>query len=699
MSWLKRLISKATIDSWVGTEYDEWFGRTGEAPSTKSQTAALNSNRGWVFDCVNLRSNRVSTADIEFYIEDGDEIVPVTEQQFKFMKTWNNPNPLFSRRMMVELVQSHLDLTGEGYILKVRDSVGFPTELWPIKPTGCELKYERGVYYFEVDTPDGKQNFPQEDIIYLRYADPANHFRGRSPLQAKGLQYDIDLAVEEYHWNMFNRGGFFHYALTTDQSVTKTQADGIKNQWMASLNTTAKRFRPPVLGKGLNVTQLSQSALDLGTKDTSEGMMNKILAAYVVPKALLGMLEGIMRSNLEGAEYAFAKGAIEPALDTWSDGLLPHIQMLDPRIKIRFKSTVPKDRELMLAEAEGLARMGAISVEEIRETFGYDPDFRSGDTVLVQFNVMPSIRNAKTKGGDTGTNVDKTLLTPSTIPAIEPVTDGGKFTKAFWTPERKDTYQKAFEQETEAKEKRWPPVISTWIDPWEEELLEIVEEEVKAAEAKYAGWGIARVRADYVVKQPDTDELTENILKGAGPLHVLDYREAGEEAIDFLGLQIQFDMDSPDVVRYLGDKTRNFASEQVARLSEEFDEILKGGVIEGQTTQEISAVIKERMGWESEGYRADRIARTEVISASNQARQDAFEQAGVELKSWSSSRDALVRDTHVAADVQYSANPIPVREEFVLQSGATGNPCNTGVAAEDINCRCSLRPEVAEEDE
>lgn len=668
-------------DQLLSTDFDEFFGRTVRKHRTiKSDSQALKSNRGVVYDCTNLIGNRISSTELEFYYEKDGEDVPLTEDQFKFIRVWNNPNPLFSRRAMKKVVQIHQELTGEGYIYKARNMSGMVEQLWPIIPTEINLKYERGEYYFEHQTVSGKERYPLNDVIYLRDANVTSMLNGYSPLQAKGVEYDINAEIKRYHLDLFESDAWFPYALSTDQTVTKPQADMIKAGWVESRKEG--RNTPPVLQKGLSLTQLKQSALDLGVQDVTNQTRDDILMAFSIHISMLGKSEGILRANLDAIETQFAKNVLLPRLDTWKDGIQPTITELDPRVKIRFKNIVPKDKEAILKETETMIRNGLLSIEEGRERHGYNPDFRPGDTVLVPINMFPA-----TTGGNGQRAIDVTPI--KSLPK-----------KKEWDQERKDAYQKKFEMDTEAREKRWLPQIKKWVSVWEKEALRYAREELKAASDKYNGWGVARVRADYkesITKQPDTTRIEELILTSAGKLHRLDFQEAGEEAIAFVGVDITFNMDAPEIVRYLGEKTRNFASEQTRRMANELESILRTGVTDGQTIIEITDKIKEVMEWESEGYRAARVARTEVISASNRARTEGFTQAGVKRRSWSSSRDMNVRDTHLDADARTSSNPIGINEDFVLSSGARGpEPGSMSEAGENINCRCTTRPELEE---
>ena len=686
---------KKGVETWGDSRFDDWFGRSTKGiPGIKSSRAALQSYRAWVFIAVSLISNRTSVAELDLFIKKGDEEVPVTEEQFKFLNVWENPNPLYSGTMLRKVAQEYLELAGEAFILKIKNNMGFPEQLWPLRPDMVELKFNDGIGYFEYTSDKGTRRYEIDDIIYLRYADPRDPLRGYSPFQATGMQYDIDMSIDAYQKTMFESGAYFNWGLSTDQSMSESQITSMREGIYNAVKNLKDKFKPLVFQKGLKPFQLQKNALDLGTAATSEQMRDKILATYGVPKALVGMLEGIQRANLEGTEFVFSKGQIEPRLTTWANALKPTLKALDPRIQVRFKSTVPLDREMRRKDAESMQGMGALSVEETREIFGFDPDFPKGHTVLVPFNMM-------------AVTADKTvLIDTSDIGAVIGPSGGGlvkvgsspnsppvHLSKSFWTPEKKDLYQKQFEDETEARERRWMPPIKRWASKWEKEGLRIIELEATAAGAKYAGWGIARVRADYKVKQQVPDEIVTIILESSGKLHTIDFKEAANEALAFVGVTDPFNMENPAVVEFLKTRTRRFTDELSIRYADDLEAILQEGIVEGQTVAEISNTFKEMMGWEKEGYRAERIARTEVISVSNKARHDSYIEAGVPKKSWSSARTGDLREEHLAYDFETSANPIPMSQEFEVVPGVVGGPANTGQADHDINCRCTERPE------
>lgn len=99
-------------------------------------------------------------------------------------------------------------------------------------------------------------------------------------------------------------------------------------------------------------------------------------------------------------------------------------------------------------------------------------------------------------------------------------------------------------------------------------------------------------------------------------------------------------------------------------------------------------------GFDKTKNRAKTTARTEILRAYSLAQEEADRQAeesGVELDyKWDTSKDEKVRSSHRPMQDQI-AQKNPQREPFfILPSGIrTSSPRESGVAKEDINCRCT----------
>lgn len=126
------------------------------------------------------------------------------------------------------------------------------------------------------------------------------------------------------------------------------------------------------------------------------------------------------------------------------------------------------------------------------------------------------------------------------------------------------------------------------------------------------------------------------------------------------------------------------------------ERVVNQGLAEGWTTAEMQAAIKGLP--EMSAGRALTVARTEsgrtVTEGTNAALQQAVTIGAKVKRRWVSARDAATRPSHRALE----GVEVNVGEPWTLAGGTpTQGPGQSGVAKEDINCRCAVRPVVIKE--
>lgn len=139
------------------------------------------------------------------------------------------------------------------------------------------------------------------------------------------------------------------------------------------------------------------------------------------------------------------------------------------------------------------------------------------------------------------------------------------------------------------------------------------------------------------------------------------------------------------------------SKEQIQVLNKKIKEEISQGLIQGKGYVKVAKAIKDK--FEISTANATRIVRTESHRAQNAGKLSAFDKAtkasesiGIGIrKVWIATLDLKTRDSHRSMDGQLAdENGI-----FTLPSGATTEgPGLSGIAEEDINCRCGLRTEI-----
>ena len=139
------------------------------------------------------------------------------------------------------------------------------------------------------------------------------------------------------------------------------------------------------------------------------------------------------------------------------------------------------------------------------------------------------------------------------------------------------------------------------------------------------------------------------------------------------------------------------ANSEVARMTRQIHattneavaKILQDGFEQGATIAQIQTNLVQASAFSPQ--RALTIARTEATRLAHQGAADGYREAerlGIKLeKQWLHSRDDKVRETHSELEAK---GWIPLNAPFDSNGALADVPGGFGVAAEDINCRCTI---------
>ena len=136
-------------------------------------------------------------------------------------------------------------------------------------------------------------------------------------------------------------------------------------------------------------------------------------------------------------------------------------------------------------------------------------------------------------------------------------------------------------------------------------------------------------------------------------------------------------------------KANSILSTQQAEINRIIDVVVSEGGREGWSIERISEEITRQLERDLtaiQSYHAERIARTEVIGASNKGSFDAAERSGLGMKKqWITSGLKGIRDSHL---FYQSQGLVSTDYEYNVGLKYPGDP--NGGADEVINCRCSI---------
>jgi hypothetical protein len=227
----------------------------------------------------------------------------------------------------------------------------------------------------------GQIDLWNQEVVVLQYANPLSPWLPMSPIQAQAYASDIDTFVEVYERDFFKNSARVDMALSTDVPMDQDKADEIKQRWKEKYTGTFHDVA--VLDSGLKPIPIKFTNRDFEFLNLANWSMEKVLAAYRVPKAKLGFSDA-NRAGAVQSDIAFNRESIGPRLITWDEELTAMVcSTYDERLEIRHDNPIPRDRLLDMQEAKTyLAGLPVLTINEWRQENNLKP-VEGGDVIII----------------------------------------------------------------------------------------------------------------------------------------------------------------------------------------------------------------------------------------------------------------------------------------------------------------------------
>lgn len=626
----------------------------------------------WVYACVFTLAKLTSSVPWTALVGKGDEAEE--DKEHPVAQLMREPNPYMDGNDLIERQVIHLLLGGNGIWTKVR-SGATPVELWPIPPDKIRPVPSRPDYlsHYEVTEGSIKRLVEPQDIVHAMFIDPSTTYWGLAPLQA--LAKTVDTDVEAVTWNKIalqNRAvtdGVFSSkeVLTREQwELARTQ---VREQHQGSSNARA----PWVLGGGATWQQMSLSPAEMDFIESRRMTREEICAVYGVPPPMVGILDHANYNNSQTMQRTLWVNRVIPLLDDlaavynraiardFGDGVrlvydLSNVDALQDNFN---------DKAIT---AKTFFDMG-VPFNEINRKLelGFD-EVPGGDIGYLPVNLLPADLSALGAGSqpiDALPAGDEAHALPA--PSV-------KATRALDTEEQKAAYWQSVERRRSVWYSKVTQLSGDVFDSERDVALSALRNDgpnaVEGAVRRHAGAWETMLRAVYTAVVEDFGDLTdEELAKDAGRPLTKEFDP--------------FDAAVQAWIRLYAAKRADLIAQTSATAAQE---VIAEGLTNNWTVDQISDELQAHYVTMSTS-RAFRIARTEVVGASNFGAFSAAKQSGVAVtKTWISSRDERVRPDHADADGQ----EVPMDVAFSVGGESLMYPGDPSASADQTNyCRCA----------
>lgn len=671
----------------------------------KSPAVQLREYQSWIYVILTTIYGRTSTVPWNLFVQrPGNELEELNNQfDHPLYKLLTKPNPFMTGTFFRQYIQMSLDLTGMAFIWKIKNGLRRPAELWPLNvaefvdfiPGETTKDFVKGYSFTTMD-------FPREDIIYLYYPNPNPTFStslstqrsnnllaslaGMSPVQAEARIVDIEKYIEIYERDFFENSARPDVILKAgEKALPEKERNRLLKAWNQKHKGPNKFHEPTILSRGMDVDILKLTNKDFEFFKLAGWTKDMLFATYSVPEAKAGLVKDGNRANDFSTERTFNQECVLPRLNLWDESFTNQLAHdFDEKLVVKHDNPVPSDKEAILERQKFELGSFVKSINQVREEEGLDP-VPWGKKPWMPFNLV--------QPGDGSTEQEAPQeVQEESVTLIEHKTDKNQFLP---TEQQKVAFWKTFDARVRKHERQFIIMVRKLFKAQQKEVLANLNAVAPQIEAQFAGWSAKKI-ARYVKQNPklikdilfDPKDAVDKFEKAGEPLIAEAFEDAGEATLADLEIDINFNLENPRAKKFIGKKTEKFAKEVNETTAKELTKTLREGFSEGESVSKLASRIKKVYD-KADSSRAIVIARTEIIASSNAGSLEGMKQSGVvKKKEWLSSRDDRVRDSHVSP---LDGQEAKLNENFTSNDGNDAqHPGGFGVAAEDVQCRCTV---------
>lgn len=656
-----------------------------------------------VFTCAKKIGEAVANVKRTLYEIKGSSKKEVIEElnDHPVLDLLDRPNKFMTGFELFKGISIDLDLLGNSYILKSKGEKGVTVELWPLRPDWIKILPDEKelIKGYEYRLPGGKvHTYDFDEIIHIKELNPKSSFYGLPTV--KPAMEVIKSLVYAIRWNMnfFYNSARPDFVIFTKTRMNEKDRDEFKKQWQSQFGGLEKSHRFGLLyGEDTKIEKLTQTMRDMEFNKLTEISTTQILAAFGVPKSIIGMM-GMNRAEAEAQIYTFLSETVEPRYKMINEKLNEFlVSEFGDNFYLDYVDPTPENRKAIVEEYSSALTSNWMVINEVRDKEGLPP-LEGGWDFYLPINLVPGggvpegeqskifmvkgidskvyYENKKEKESTelrkrvmAGKKKLKTTLKlkseliplfASLLNIKSKIVKNAKFNKKLnFTDKKKQELWDEHNKILTGDEKIFKTMVVGLFKSQQKRVIAALGKSQKALE------------------DIDWEKEKKLFVKVSLPFFTTIVEKRGKRAAALIGST--FEMNA-GVIKFIKDKTFLFAKQVNKTTEKKLKKTLTEGVNAGEgipdLTKRVNKVFDTRTKYESE-----RIARTEVLGSSNGAELKAYEQSEViEKKEWSATMDDRVREEHASMNGEVRLLDEPFSNGLMFPS--------------EPNCRCALLPVV-----
>lgn len=267
-------------------------------------------------------------------------------------------------------------LTGDTFIYKAKNGFGTPKQLWPmpsqfVHVVPSDTNFIAG-YSIQGDGFGGEWFVPPENMIHIRNPNldwqGSGRYYGMPAIKAAASTLDLEYEMQKrlhYQFKNYSKPGM---VLKTDATLQPHQLAQHHAAISAQYGMAEKTGIPLILHGGFSMDgSVYQNASELDYTASLDKTLELTMATIGVPKAVVGMLSGANRQDVEASLIQCCKMTVDPLLTHFSEHLTQDLARdFDDNLIIRIGPCQVDSVDTLRKDIEVMIKAGAITPNEVR---------------------------------------------------------------------------------------------------------------------------------------------------------------------------------------------------------------------------------------------------------------------------------------------------------------------------------------------
>lgn len=660
------------------------FGIAGDwSRSPISKRRLLAEYQGLVYSCITTIAQ--DTARYEPYVYRPAQLVngePVKLKSHPLIELLENPNDEISQYELFEAIQTYMELTGEAFVYIVTGTItGRPKKIGGVlRPDRMSIAIEKGeIVGYVYRTAKGDDiPFEANEIVHFKAFSPIDQTRGYGPVEGGKLYIDIENETSLFQWGVLKNQAAPAGVLSIKGKIGKDAFQKLQTQWKEKYSGSNNAGKTVfVRASETEFTKVGLSLTDIQIPDLSKVNNEKIRTLFRMPREMLGDTSnsGLGRANIEAIEYVYAKRTIDPKYTRFDDVLTTLLRRYwgETDTRVGHVSHIPQDTAALLAENTAAVDKWKTR-NEVRRPLGL-PDIPGGDTLYVPFTNAPlEVVNEQPLPSDS-TEQAKTVHKHS------------RSTEELMKMAKSTLYRTLDKLEAKNQVLMRRGLRSLLADQEQDVLAQVsryASKTIKAIEkgVKYDGVHFELAFTD--------EDISLNLITWLLSAFI----KSGETTLAYLG--------KPDAEFIMRQSQRDYVFNSTGRLMKSFngdttrllEQQIAQGLEKGETVEQIKKRVEDVYS-DAKGFRATRIADTEVHKAVNFANAEVYRDEGYAKLVWVPNADACEFCEAMRGETVDIGSPfIPEGHSVTGKDGGEYHNNYEDVKYADLHphCKCRLEP-------